>query len=1205
MAIRQSTFTWTKQDMEHNTIPEHSPTPIQIDDFREHLCKGNWNWCIEALHADFDPESPNPMEKGLFGIFKNEDLRVEGEDLLTQLNHYAEQFGEFISSNGRKALNSLNRLLKVAPVIDEKPIPPQAADVGIYFPVFVEVIKAGAVYSIEVFKDRTGEDDLQAKKRFSKICNAVLGELEKRLHKTVHLDEKDLTYRIGKGDGTRLTEKDLKDLTGNSLDLALALSLYAGITRQEMPVDLSATAAMTESGDLSPVGHVKEKAVALAQERWFLKRVLIAANQKADDDRELPSKMDDIGLVRVKTLAEAIDEAFPGKITEEQLQWVSLFPLNRQMVLARRDVLMNSKFRYLEINEALLCPVEGMTFHEAVKRSWENGQGAWHALFSGDGGMGKTTSLIHLWEALAFSDGPLPIYLALDSLVPPLDEEDRELRWFLDQIIHQYAVPGQPESLRKELRRLFSRQKKSSKEPAVVLLLDGLNEVTDRTLRGQLIKSINSIREMNGTQVILSSRVDMAGNYTSLGVFKKLSLDGISEDDACAYLAERTGKSLTEAQALYSDIPVLANPMVLLIYCQAESTLDQIRELNAHDFEFFKEPEAKAEVIHNYMVCLLKRQGDLEGSEPFWARLFFRRLLPRIGFEMELSGLYCLSKAELDKVIREEYALYLDETFQEKYWDTIFRYMGEEDAKVLLGHPLKILEKLLLTHGRLFSQRTVDTGGRRPVHVFEFYHQDYRDYFSAYFLREELEFAIEDGNDTLLSFKERIFPLSLIKMLGGLTGEQKRRPRIQGGRYLEGCGNSTIMDDILGLFRGQAIIDGDQRLYNIMEVLKTTRVDLSDTDLSGLDLRQITLNGVRLGHGLINGCYRAAVLLEARVSWNTLCCQKHTDHVSSVSFSLDGSRLATGSQDYTIRIWNLTTGDCLLTLSGFKRWYNSYVESISFSPDGLRLVTVSMYGDVETFDARTGECLTTLSGLDNMVNSVCYSPDGMRLAVGYLHDTIILNSKTGECQKILSGHSDSVISVGYSPDGSRLATGSRDKTIKIWNATGDCLNTLSGHDDCINSLSYSPDGSRLATGSDDETIRIWNLTTGDCLQILSGFGAPVEFVSYSPDGSRLVTRNFFGTIEILDEQTGDCLNDLPGFDDLTFSVSYSPDGLRLAVGSLSNTIYILDANTGDCEKIIPGISGIMINGIDPEQFFAQSDFSDDEKALIRQYAGRR
>ena len=118
----------------------------------------------------------------------------------------------------------------------------------------------------------------------------------------------------------------------------------------------------------------------------------------------------------------------------------------------------------------------------------------------------------------------------------------------------------------------------------------------------------------------------------------------------------------------------------------------------------------------------------------------------------------------------------------------------------------------------------------------------------------------------------------------------------------------------------------------------------------------------------------------------------HTYPVWSVAVSPDGTRVASGSADTTIRIWDISTGKVIgRPLKG----HTSFVNSIAFSPDGTRIVSGSWDTTIRIWDSSTGK------------------------AVG----------------QPLHGHTSSVLSVAFSPDGTRIVSGSGDETIRVWNDT--------------------------------------------------------------------------------------------------------------------------------------------------------------------------
>ena len=291
----------------------------------------------------------------------------------------------------------------------------------------------------------------------------------------------------------------------------------------------------------------------------------------------------------------------------------------------------------------------------------------------------------------------------------------------------------------------------------------------------------------------------------------------------------------------------------------------------------------------------------------------------------------------------------------------------------------------------------------------------------------------------------------------------------------------------------------------------------------------------------------------------------HASFIKSVCYSPDGKYIASGSDDKTVKIWEVETGRELRTLRG-----HSYdVNSVCYSPDG-KYTASSSWDSIKLWEVATGECIKTLSG-NGGAYSLCYSPDSRYVASGSWDKTIKLwDVASGECIKAFAGHTDRINSVCYSPNGKYIVSGSEDKTIKLWEvATGECIKTLAGHTDRINSVCYSPDGKYIVSGSEDKTIKLWEAATGECIKTLSEHTSPVYAVAYSLDGKTVASGSLDITIKIWKVATGECIKTLET-GAVVRSVSYSPDGAYLASSFWNNEIKLWDIATEECVKTFGG-----------------------------------
>ena len=299
----------------------------------------------------------------------------------------------------------------------------------------------------------------------------------------------------------------------------------------------------------------------------------------------------------------------------------------------------------------------------------------------------------------------------------------------------------------------------------------------------------------------------------------------------------------------------------------------------------------------------------------------------------------------------------------------------------------------------------------------------------------------------------------------------------------------------------------------------------------------------------------------------------HEDAIYAVAFAPQSTLLASSSADMTIRIWDAVQGTQLRALRG----HDGVVTSLAFSPDGRRLASGSSDTTVRMWDVATGAATGTLVAADGAVDCLAWSPDGSILATGSGDKSITLwDPASGRQLRTLSGHGSFITSLAFSPDGSRLASGSADTTSRIWNVSTGVLELTLASDQYVSSVAFSTDGALLASGSENNTIRLWSTTSGEEVSRLRGHEGPVSCVAFSPDGLRLVSGSEDETVKLWDAAARDEILSSPA--EIASRrpgtcAAFGPDGRIIAAVGWDRTIRLLDATTGAPLAVLAGHKG--------------------------------
>ena len=292
--------------------------------------------------------------------------------------------------------------------------------------------------------------------------------------------------------------------------------------------------------------------------------------------------------------------------------------------------------------------------------------------------------------------------------------------------------------------------------------------------------------------------------------------------------------------------------------------------------------------------------------------------------------------------------------------------------------------------------------------------------------------------------------------------------------------------------------DGRLRLWKVTAAQREVRLQ-GAADFPGGTALAFSPIGQRVAVGDQSGHIALWDLPKARVAGGMDLLQ---GPVSSLAFSKDGKYLAASGHEDKGFLFELSSAD-RVALEG----HSDLVNAVAFAPDGTLVATGSTDGSVRLWAVPGGAFKKMLSANGmGAILTVTFSADGALVAAGGEDKMIrVWDVKTGHVTAKMEGSPDAVLAVAFSPHASILASGGRDATIRTWRVSNGKLRSLwPGHGARVWSLSFAPDGETLASASLDATIRFWDVATGR--EVTRMERTPeAKAIAFSPDGQLLVS----------------------------------------------------------------------------------------------------
>jgi len=350
------------------------------------------------------------------------------------------------------------------------------------------------------------------------------------------------------------------------------------------------------------------------------------------------------------------------------------------------------------------------------------------------------------------------------------------------------------------------------------------------------------------------------------------------------------------------------------------------------------------------------------------------------------------------------------------------------------------------------------------------------------------------------------------------------------------------------------------------------------------------------------------IAADARAQGFATVLRGHAQHVNSTAFSADGRWLVSASDDHTLRVWDLQSGDVKVLTGHTDEAWNGV-----FLPEGRGLVSGSKDGTLRRWDLTTGQgtVLATLSGpvsgmglgcrggcvvAVNRKDDVLYRWDVATGAVHSFHTGVTsvgrLTISPDGTQVFIQGNQHAPSALGdvergtfqvldpaapprvgaFSPDG-RLFTVNPQGQLQLWTPGSTRARLLARGLGVASALAFVPGTSLVAVGTRDGTLSLWNIDTGESRELPLGHEARVTGLDVTQDGRYLVSGSADRTARLWDLSSNHPPRVLRGSRGRIHAVLFSPDGQRLALPSSDGQVRLFSVKTEVHELLAENPSG--------------------------------
>ncbi|MGD1992928.1 MAG: DUF4062 domain-containing protein [Anaerolineae bacterium] len=284
----------------------------------------------------------------------------------------------------------------------------------------------------------------------------------------------------------------------------------------------------------------------------------------------------------------------------------------------------------------------------------------------------------------------------------------------------------------------------------------------------------------------------------------------------------------------------------------------------------------------------------------------------------------------------------------------------------------------------------------------------------------------------------------------------------------------------------------------------------------------------------------------------------HNHDIRTWAFSPDGTRLVTGGEDHTVRVWDLAGRRDEQVLE-----HPGGVTAVAAVPDGSLAVSGGVDGMLRVWDLRTGTEMRALAGHRDRISALAITGDGQRVLSASNDGTLKLWDLSGGAELLsLSGHPGGVRALAVTADGQHALSAGADRTLRAWNlVSGRQRAAVEGPQAWQPAIALSPNGRLAAAAYRDRTVRVWDLDTSALTATCIGHMNTIHAVSFSPSGMHLVSGGDDQTLRIWETDTGIEQATLLGHWDVVRALAFARHDRLLSLAR-DDTLRLWDPHSG-------------------------------------------